>query len=128
MPTMKHLITLAGTTGLLALTIGCGREPQISYSKDVLPILQANCGECHAEGGAGLVKSGLDMSSYDGLMKGTRFGAVILAGDSVSSTLVLLVEGKQVDPSIAMPHGKSKLSDSDIAKIKSWIDQGAKNN
>ncbi len=128
MPTMKHLITVAGTTAVLALTIGCTREPRVSYSKDVQPILQANCGECHAEGGAGLEKSGLDMSSYDSLMKGTRFGAVIVAGDSVSSTLVLLVEGKEVDPSIAMPHGAAKIPDADIAKIKSWIDQGAKNN
>ena len=128
MSTMKRLSACACATALSALAIGCDQEPQVSFSQDVQPILQTNCGECHSTGGAGLEKSGLDMSSYDGLMKGTRFGPVIQPSDSVSSTLVLLVEGK-ADPSIKMPHGEGKsLSDSEIATIKSWIDQGAKNN
>ena len=114
-----------------ALLAGCTQEPAppqpVSFQEDVQPILEANCSECHSGGGAGAEASGLDMSSYEGLMEGTRYGPVIEPGDSVSSTLVLLLEGK-ADPSIRMPHGKDPLSDEKIAVIKRWIDQGAPNN
>jgi hypothetical protein len=48
------------------------------------------------------------MDSYDNFMKGTKFGEVIIPGSAITSTLYLLVAGKTV--------------------IKTWIDQGAKNN
>jgi hypothetical protein len=129
MATRKRLISPAGAAALSVLVVGCAQEPpQVSFSKDIQPILNERCGECHSGSGAGVQKSGLDMSSYDGLIRGTRFGPVIEPGDSVSSTLVLLVEGK-ADPSIKMPHAGGKpLSSPEIAKIRSWIDQGAKNN
>jgi hypothetical protein len=59
------------------------------------------------------------------MMKGTKFGAVVVPGSSVSSTLYRLVSG-QADPSIRMPHGQSALPDTDVATIAAWIDQGAK--
>jgi len=100
----------------------------VSFSKDIKPILEAHCLECHAKGGVGQVKSGLSMETHAELIKGTKFGKVIIAGDSLSSTLVLLIEGK-ADPSINMPKGhKTPLSAEKISSIKSWIDQGALNN
>ena len=82
---------------------------------------------CHVEGGKGLKASGLSMESYDNLMKGTDNGPIIKPNDAISSTLVMLVEGR-ADPSIRMPHGKKNLPKEDIAVIKLWVDQGAKNN
>ena len=53
---------------------------------------------------------------------------MIEPGNSVSSTVVLLIQGK-ADPSIAMPHGtKGSLSEAEIQTIVTWIDQGAKDN
>lgn len=107
---------------------GCTGDKTVSYAKDVLPVLSKHCFECHTQDGDGLKASGLDMSSYAGLMKGTKFGPVIKAGDGLSSTLVILVEGR-ADSSIKMPHGKSNfLSNDETALIRNWIDQGAKNN
>ena len=41
---------------LLPLVItACGNEAQVSFSKDVQPILDKNCVECHGEGGQGLL-------------------------------------------------------------------------
>ena len=60
-------------------------------------------------------------------MKGTKFGPVIVAGDSFNSTLIVLVEGR-ADPSIAMPHEGPGLSKDEIEALKSWIDQGALDN
>ena len=102
--------------------------PETSFKQDVLPIFKGRCVECHAPGGKGFEASGLDLTSFAGLMKGTKFGAVIVPGDSTSSTLLLLLEGK-ADPSIKMPHGSSdKVAQFQIDDIKAWIDQGAQNN
>ncbi|WP_455199105.1 c-type cytochrome domain-containing protein [Kaarinaea lacus] len=100
----------------------------VSYSSEIVPILQKYCMECHVPGGPGQQASGLDMSTYESLMKGTKFGPVIKPGDSLSSTLAILVEGR-ADPSIKMPHGNRQgLSAEEIKTLRAWIDQGAKNN
>ena len=62
--------------------VACGGEPAVSYSQDVKPIIDKNCIECHQAGGEGEVASGFDMASYDGLIKGARFGPMIIAGDA----------------------------------------------
>jgi cytochrome c553 len=118
------LLTLSALA-VATLQTACGDKP-VTYQADVKPIIDANCASCHVPGGPGYQKSGLRMDSYDGLMKGTKFGPVVVPGSSVSSTLYLLVAGK-ADPSIRMPHGKTALPDADIATIATWIDQGAKN-
>ena len=76
-------ILLAGM--LLTGLGGCGGEAAVSYSRDVQPILQANCLSCHQQGGAGYEASGFSMASYDELMKGTNGGPMIIAGDSAAS-------------------------------------------
>ena len=108
------------------LLAACG-EKEISYKADIQPILQQYCVECHAEGGTGYEKSGLLLTSYESVMKGTRFGSIIKPGDALSSTLIMLVEGR-ADPSIKMPHGKESLPKEKIELLKQWVKQGAKNN
>jgi len=121
------LFTLAAT----ALLSGCDNTPPaktISFSQDIKPILEAHCLECHNEGGAGAVASGLKMTSYASLMEGTKFGPVIKPGNSLSSTLVILVEGR-ANSAINMPHGdRPPLSKAQIQTLRQWIDQGAPNN
>ncbi|WP_240905684.1 c-type cytochrome domain-containing protein [Thiorhodococcus mannitoliphagus] len=118
--------TVLGLPAALML-VGCGQDPQVSFSEDVQPILQTHCAECHLKGGAGFEASGFLIESYDSLMKGTKFGPVIVPGDSLSSSLYRLVAG-EVDPSIRMPHQKDPLTDPQIALIGSWISQGAQDN
>lgn len=124
--------TITGTvllTGTLLLGLGgCTGEGAVTYSRDVQPILQANCLSCHQQGGAGYETSGFSMASYDDLMKGTNFGPMVIAGDSEGSNLIVLMEGR-ADKSISMPHGNSEpISKQDVATIRRWIDQGAKKN
>jgi hypothetical protein len=119
------LLALSALTVALLQT-GCSGEKPLTYQANIKPILDANCAECHVPGGKGFEKTGLLLDSYDGLMKGTQFGPIVIPGSSVSSTLYRLVSGK-ADPSIRMPHGKGPLPDADISTIAAWIDQGAKN-
>ena len=118
----------AALTALAMLfTLGAGCTRDVSFKQDVYPILSENCLSCHKPGTEGYIKSGLSMENYDAVMKGTKFGSVIVAGSHISSTLVLLLERKG-HPSINMPKDKAPLADSQIEVIRKWIDQGAKNN
>ena len=103
-------------------------EREISYKNDVLPILHDYCLSCHQPGGKGYEKSGLDMRTYESLMKGTKFGSVVKPGDSFTSILIQVIEGR-VHASIKMPFGMSGgLAKEKIETLKKWVDQGARNN
>ena len=129
MKNVKKTIGKLITLGLFPLMMtACGGEPAVSFSADVRPILDENCLKCHAPGGSGEIASGFNMASYDGLMKGTKFGPMVVAGDVEGSNMLVLMEGR-ADPSISMPHGKNKtVSPEDIETIRLWIRQGAQNN
>ena len=123
----KYMSSAALGLPLVLLLAGCHKTPEISYAKDVEPIIKKNCVECHLQGGKGFVASGFLVESYESLMKGTKFGPVIVPGDPLSSSLYRLVAG-EVDKSIQMPHGKDPIPASQITTIENWIVQGAKNN
>jgi uncharacterized membrane protein len=118
-----EVIALALSVSVLAS--GCSKG--VSYAADVQPVLNKNCLECHAAGKEGQLKSGLNMETYAQLMTGTRYGPVVIPGNSISSTLMRLVDHK-ADKTINMPHDKQKIPENEIALIKAWIDEGAKNN
>jgi tetrahydromethanopterin S-methyltransferase subunit D len=116
---------------LVLFCAGCARE--VSFKSDVEPILKARCQSCHSPGGEGYAASGFSVANYSAVMKGTRYGPVVVAGNSVGSTLSRLIEHK-ADPSIAMPKSSHPnmsseyLPQTQIDLIKKWIDQGAKDN
>jgi hypothetical protein len=121
------LLATVVTAGAMALG-GCSRaEPPVSFAKDVQPVLNSRCGSCHVPGQAGYEASGLSVASYAALMKGTKFGAVVIPGDPLSSTLTMLVEGR-ADPSIRMPHGDESLPAAEQKILRDWVAQGAENN
>ena len=120
---------------LVCLAFG-GCERQVSFSADVKPVLDNYCIECHSGTGEGEAASGLALDDYDSVMRGTKFGKVVVPGSSMSSSLYLVVTEK-TDPKIHMPphHDDSlaqgrgfALSRENIERIAAWIDQGAKNN
>jgi uncharacterized membrane protein len=119
-------LALAGLTLAAGTMMGCTERP-VSYSAQVQPIIEKHCVECHAPGQLGYEESGLEMTSYASLMKGTRFGPIIEPGDSMNSVLIQLIEGR-AHPSIAMPHGRNPIPDSEIAVLRKWVEQGASNN
>ncbi|MBF0135253.1 MAG: hypothetical protein H7833_03150 [Magnetococcus sp. DMHC-1] len=98
---------------------------ETSFANDIQPILVYRCLECHKEGGKGEVESGLRLDSYEGLMKGTKNGKIIIAGNALASTLTQLVSGQAA---LRMPHNKKPLTTCEIEAMRRWIQQGAKNN
>ncbi len=123
-----------GLFALFLTLLGC--ERQVSFADDVQPIMLASCVECHNESAEGYAASGFSLSDYDNVMKGTKFGPVVVANSSASSTLYLVIAHKTA-PEIHMPphhedawaEGRgTPLTDKQIETIGAWIDQGALNN
>ncbi|NGZ07347.1 MAG: hypothetical protein G8237_13440 [Magnetococcales bacterium] len=97
---------------------------RVTFAEDVFPILQNRCVECHKQGAPGVAFSGLNLESYEGLMKGTRFGPVVVPGNAMVSNLNVLVEGRA---GIRMPHNRKRLTACEIDILRNWVNQGAKN-
>lgn len=124
---MNRCVFLSGAVlACMPMLVACAPK-DVSFSADVQPILKQRCFECHVPGGPGYNASGFDMSSYGTVMKGGRYGAFVVPGDPLTSTLNLLVEGR-AHPSIHMPHGREKLSGREIEVLRVWVQEGAKNN
>ena len=129
---MRKFIRTAGMLILPALILialaGCRSEDTVSFSQDVKPIIDKYCIACHQAGGEGTAASGFNMEDYAGVMKGTKHGPMIIAGDSAGSNMLVLMEGR-ADPSISMPHGKMEGGTGAAFEAhRLWIDQGALNN
>ena len=122
-----HFTFLNGILIVVLCLLLTSCEKQVSFSENVMPILEANCVSCHAEGSVGFQASGLSVESYEQLMKGTHEGPVIEPGYSYFSTLQIVVDHR-ADPSVSMPENSAKLSSQEIQIIGEWIDQGARNN
>lgn len=88
----------------------------ISFTKDVAPVLVEHCGRCHVDKTTG----GFTMPTYEGLMKGSRAGVVLFAGDPEGSPLI------EAMASGTMPPSGNKVPEEKINAIKAWIKAGAK--
>lgn len=128
----------------IGLAVSACAPRAVSYRKDVRPILQANCGTCHSDKGVGYQASGFSVASYAALMKGTKYGPVIVPGHSKQSNLVWLLEhgahsgvnmpkicekmGVPADKCTAATSFARELPKSKVQVIARWIDQGARDN
>jgi hypothetical protein len=83
------------------------------------------CLDCHASKDP---EGELVLESFDSLMKGGEIGPAVLPGRSSESLLIKMVEGrfeKDGKKKIMPPGKRAKLTATEIATIKSWIDGGS---
>ncbi len=96
-------------TPIPAPTPAKGETPD--FTKNILPLF-GKCATCH---NTTALTAGLDLSSYEGLMKGGKDGAVIIPNNSTTSLLLI----KQSTQHFA------NFSADEMALMKQWIDAGA---
>ena len=134
-------VVIVGNLALSAATIvtplqpACAQGSQAGYAdkspksfaEDVMPIFRGRCVSCHQPGGKGYENSGVDLTNYDGLMKGTKYGHIVVPGQPFVSNLMVLLDWRS-SPQLRMPHGAKQLSICDRSAISAWIKQGALNN
>ena len=113
---------------IVALAIALATSPvfaakkPVSFYRQIRPIFQANCHGCHQPA----KKNGeYSMTSFKTLIKGGESGdPAITPGKPSESYLIDLITPE--DGEASMPKGKKPLAKTDIALIKTWISQGAK--
>lgn len=88
----------------------------VSFTKDVAPIIVSRCGRCHVTAARGMFQ----MTDYEQLMKGNADGVVVMPGKADGSRII------EVIASGDMPRGGGKVEDEELAKLKTWITEGAK--
>lgn len=121
---MKKVSFFAVCASLLLLASACTHESAtcdtdtVSFQTEVLPILNSNCAMsgCHD---SQTKEEGIDLSIYKGA------AGITNAGNVSSSDLyeVITTTGRNIMP----PAPRTALSSDQIAIVKKWIEQGAKN-
>ncbi len=93
----------------------------LKFSRDIAPILVANCAGCHTA----THRSGFNQTTFAGLMKGGKTGDDIVSGKPEESLVVKRIKNEE-GAGAKMPPGQARLSENAIAKIEQWIKEGAK--
>jgi hypothetical protein len=107
--------SLLGCIALAALVLSATAEEKVTYQDQILPLIEANCSRCH---NADKRKADLELTSYQGALKGSGSGPVLVSGNLDSSKLWKAITHAE-DPS--MPPNRPKLADKDIELFKKWI-------
>lgn len=84
----------------------------VTYTNDIIPILQQECYGCHGSSAPG---GGYTLNTYTGLSVSVNDGSLLgaISHETGFSN---------------MPKGGNQLPDCDIQFIRTWINQGAPNN
>lgn len=122
---MQRWIIGLGLLGSAAYSHAADSEGVEFFRKEVKPILEENCFKCHGgldEKGHPKVRSGFQLLSRKGLMKGGSHGPAFNEADHTKSLLLEVISYKNED--LQMPP-RGKLADDQIAKITKWLEMGA---
>ncbi len=84
----------------------------MTFAKDVLPIITLNCYSCH---GNGNIQGGMNLDGFARIKR------------QVDNNLLLNVI-KHSPGYSQMPQGQPRLAQCDINKIEAWVNRGALNN
>ena len=98
----------------------------VSYSQHVQPIYDQNCISCHPSSGNLDLTAGNSYAETVNVNASGYSGKLVVPGNPESSILYKKIDGSGAYGS-NMPLGGS-LSQSQIAIIKQWIEEGAENN
>src|SRR5689334_2388917 len=99
-------------------------EPaEVSYYRHVLPVFQQHCQGCHQPAKP---QGGFVMTSHADLLKaGDSKDSGVVPGQPEKSAVFRLITPQDGKPP-TMPRGKAPLIEREVALIKKWIAQGAK--
>ena len=109
-------------TSLLASVILCvswsfasAAFGQVDFAHDVVPILKTHCIKCHTNG---TYKGSLNLETRTGLLE----SKTVEPGKPDDSDLIQRITSK--DPDVQMPPEGPRLTDKEVATLKSWVSAG----
>ncbi len=122
-------ILVAGFTAVLsggfpafAAGLDVAVRPSVSFYDDIKPVLAVHCYKCHDGENP---KGGLRLDTLTNSLAGGKSGdAAIVPGASARSELVRRISLGEGDE--MMPPKGARLTEAEMARIRQWIDEGAK--
>ena len=96
-------------------------KSKVSFSSELAPIIVEKCSGCHLN--TQRVRGGLNLSDFRGLLRGGDSGNIVKPGSGKESILVKRLLGQGGGQ--RMPAGSAPLSNEQIQKFVTWIDEGA---
>jgi hypothetical protein len=119
--TGRHLRRMGlGLTALLLLS-PAGRAAG-AYDEIIAPIFQARCVECHGEQKQ---KAKLALHNWEGLIRGSDGGPVIMAGRPGESVLLQRLQLPVSDDDHMPPAEHAQPGPEEVALVARWIEKGA---
>ena len=117
MPLQNHSIAFSVCFVVVLATGATATE--LTFERDVRPILKKNCFQCHGEGET--LKGGVDLRLRRLMLGKTKDGEPVLTpGDAAKSEIVQVLRHGE------MPEKGKPLAPEQIALIEQWVSQGAK--
>src|SRR5580704_208063 len=103
---MLYQLSVLGIFAASALTAG-------TFEANALPVFHARCFACHS---GKVLSGGLSLETPDEILRGGTSGGAIVPGKPNDSLLLTLVAAGK------MPASGARLSDAEIAGIRTWIE------
>lgn len=120
-PVSLSLTLLCRALAALACLLCSGTTTaQVDFQRDIAPILDKHCVECH---GPSKQNADLRLDLRSAILKGSSNGPILEIHPGQQSRLIQVVSGQ--DPDYKMPPEGESLNTQQIALLKDWIDQGA---
>jgi nitrate/TMAO reductase-like tetraheme cytochrome c subunit len=83
-----------------------------TYDANIAPVFGVKCGACH---NPTTLAAGMDLTTFAGVMKGGKDGAVVVTGNSAGSRLIQIQSTQHF----------ANLSKAELQLVEQWIDSGA---
>jgi mono/diheme cytochrome c family protein len=93
-------------------------EP-VQFARDIQPIFEASCVQCHARGKE---KGGFSLETRADFLDGGENGLAAVVGHSADSPVMKLITS--LDAETVMPKKGKKLTPQQVATFRAWIDEG----
>jgi uncharacterized membrane protein len=113
--------SLAGLAPRRSVTTLAEADP---FADVVGPMLDQRCSSCH---NADKQESGLDLTSYERVMRGGESGRVVVPGNTELSELLRRITRDPSDEEFMPAEGKTPLTARQVEIIRWWIAAGAPN-
>jgi hypothetical protein len=101
-----------------------GAAAPVDFAREIQPLLRKHCFSCHGEE---VQEGGLRLDQKKHALAGGDSGPEIIPAKSADSRFARVIAGTDEDFGRMPPVGKGEpLAPEEIARVRAWIDQGAK--
>jgi hypothetical protein len=110
---------------IVFLSLGAAKAGDVSFARDVLPILSDNCFHCHGPDPTQR-KAGLRLHDRESVLGVTEDKAMIVPGKPHSSVLVERIRSLDAEEIMPPPETNKILGEAEKKLLERWISEGAK--